>query len=263
MKAIEKAVLFQWFSLSTFNLREYEAAATLEHGGFNWIVPGKVLAFVCPSNEIILQGPITPERYVQIFLKLGVTCIVRLNNKTYDSSRFTRHGIKHKELYFIDGSVPSENIVRGFVETLEEENVVAVHCKAGLGRTGTLIGCYAMKHFAITAEEFISWCRICRPGSILGPQQQFLCDVQEWCKKWAAGQEGDFGQSVKSNNMQGEEGFKARFGDYGQASRLQLKSNSPKARNSQRPRLGLSPRIKNYQLGKAESQALFNGKMYK
>lgn len=45
---------------------------------------------------------------------------------------------------------------------------------AGLGRTGTLIGCYLMKHFRFTAAEAIAWIRICRPGSIIGPQQNFL-----------------------------------------------------------------------------------------
>ena len=45
---------------------------------------------------------------------------------------------------------------------------------AGLGRTGTLIGCYMMKHYQLTAAEVIAWIRICRPGSIIGPQQNFV-----------------------------------------------------------------------------------------
>jgi cell division cycle 14 len=51
-----------------------------------------------------------------------------------------------------------------------EPGALAIHCKAGLGRTGTLIGLYAMKHFKFPAADFIGWIRIARPGSILGPQ---------------------------------------------------------------------------------------------
>lgn len=56
---------------------------------------------------------------------------------------------------------------------------MAIHCKAGLGRTGTLIGLYAMKHFKFPAAAFIGWIRIARPGSILGPQQYYLLDVEK------------------------------------------------------------------------------------
>ncbi|KAF5911083.1 hypothetical protein HPG69_001048 [Diceros bicornis minor] len=50
------------------------------------------------------------------------------------------------------------------------------HLTAGLGRTGTLIACYVMKHYRFTHAEIIAWIRICRPGSIIGPQQHFLED---------------------------------------------------------------------------------------
>lgn len=49
------------------------------------------------------------------------------------------------------------------------EGKVAVHCKSGLGRTGTLIGMWIMKHFNMKAKDFIGWVRIVRPGSIHGP----------------------------------------------------------------------------------------------
>lgn len=53
-------------------------------------------------------------------------------------------------------------------------NNLIVGVSAGLGRTGTLIACYLMKHFRLTAAEAIAWIRICRPGSVIGPQQNFI-----------------------------------------------------------------------------------------
>jgi cell division cycle 14 len=54
-----------------------------------------------------------------------------------------------------------------------------VHCKAGLGRTASLIGLYCMKHYGFPAAAFIGWARIMRPGSVLGPQQHFLNEVED------------------------------------------------------------------------------------
>lgn len=49
-----------------------------------------------------------------------------------------------------------------------------VHCKAGLGRTGVLICAYMIKHFGFSAEEAMGYIRVCRPGSVIGPQQHYL-----------------------------------------------------------------------------------------
>jgi hypothetical protein len=44
------------------------------------------------------------------------------------------------------------------------QGVVAVHCRSGLGRTGTLIGLWLMRHRGFAAREAIAWVRIVRPG---------------------------------------------------------------------------------------------------
>jgi hypothetical protein len=40
-------------------------------------------------------------------------------------------------------------------------------------------------YYKFTAAEAIAWLRICRPGSVIGPQQQFLEEKQPWL--WAQG----------------------------------------------------------------------------
>lgn len=225
---LENAMRLGWFHPQTFNVSEYEFHERVENGDFNWIVPGKLLAFSSPSpTPTDEEGyrTFTPEDYVTLFRKLGVSAVVRLNKKTYEATRFTSQGINHYDLYFLDGSVPSEDIVLRFLAIAESERgAVAVHCKAGLGRTGTLIACYCMKHFSFPPAEFIAWIRICRPGSVLGPQQAYIISMSSKCQQW-----GEAARRRSSQLRDGEEPkcdmsstdlHKAANGDLGQAERL-------------------------------------------
>ena len=51
----------------------------------NWIIPGKFIAFSTPVDSAHPQElTFSPDYYVPIFKKIGVTMVIRLNNKEYD-----------------------------------------------------------------------------------------------------------------------------------------------------------------------------------
>ncbi|KAL7490356.1 hypothetical protein ACHAW6_016125 [Cyclotella cf. meneghiniana] len=178
---------------NTFNVEEYEYFEQVENGDLNWIVQNKILAFAGPQSQKLITPEgfcmLTPADYIPYFRKQNVKLVIRLNKKCYDERDFEKVGIRHVEHYYLDGSCPEMSILQSVISDMEsigDGEAMAIHCKAGLGRTGTCIGAYLMKHYRLTAREVIGWMRICRPGMVIGPQQHFLHDIEEIM--WQEGQ---------------------------------------------------------------------------
>eukprot|EP00291_Cryptomonas_curvata_P020098 CAMPEP_0172167516 /NCGR_PEP_ID=MMETSP1050-20130122/9623_1 /TAXON_ID=233186 /ORGANISM="Cryptomonas curvata, Strain CCAP979/52" /LENGTH=352 /DNA_ID=CAMNT_0012838331 /DNA_START=479 /DNA_END=1534 /DNA_ORIENTATION=+ len=202
LRGLEKASLAGLVRFKTpveeggFDIDEYEHYDDPINGDLHVVVPGKFVAFKGPVGDMPSDRlwcdkeqvrMFHPGYYLPTLRGMGVTTMVRLNEQLYDGTLFEEAGLRMEELYFDDCTTPPADVVLRFFQICEDagDGMIAVHCKAGLGRTGTLIALWLMKTHRFTAREAIGWLRVVRPGSVIGEQQQYLVDMQE--KMWRIG----------------------------------------------------------------------------
>lgn len=104
-------------------------------------------------------------------------------NEDYETRRFSNSkqewsdwGVTQLQLATIDfNNAPSQEMLQRGVEFIEEMNVheksVYVHCKAGRGRSTTLVACYLMKAKRLTPEGAHQFIKSKRPHIWLAPRQ--------------------------------------------------------------------------------------------
>ena len=69
----------------------------LKHGDLSWVVPDSIIAFPSPQDAYSMgtrvSNNVRPDDLINQFYDMNVKGIIRLNNKLYDASNFTRHSI--------------------------------------------------------------------------------------------------------------------------------------------------------------------------
>ena len=156
----------------------------------NWIIPGVMLAFKDPTINRTKENRSVSKAVIKELKRCGIKVIVRLNSndhnanyeyygKSYHPSDFKKEQFFHYDIPFRDVATPTTAQAHQFVNLCEKNGSgIAVHCHAGLGRTATMIGSYMIKHFNFTSRSMCGWLKMCRRGSVMGPQHFFLDKYQ-------------------------------------------------------------------------------------
>ena len=198
-RGLKRAIEQGLYLPSSFDAKEYLYYDA--NGDLHEVVKGKLFAFRGPvdpgwrsrrgrpSSSKVPSGTLHASDYTEVFRSLKITTIIRLNSSQYHSDVYTQAGFYHHDLVFPDCSLPPDSLVDAFLRIAEaRQGAIAVHCMAGLGRTGTMVGLYLMKHLGFSANEAMGWLRIARPGSVIGPQQQYLKDNE--ARMWSLKRSG-------------------------------------------------------------------------
>ena len=132
---------------------------------FGWVIPN-VLAGC--------RGPLLAEE-LEYLKDKGVKAIIRMERRTISGEGA---GLVDLAEFVPDFQPPTSAQMDRIIEFIDGQtqqgSPVAVSCRAGVGRTGTVLACYLI-HRGSTAEEALQKVRQLRPGSVESPFQQGVC----------------------------------------------------------------------------------------
>jgi atypical dual specificity phosphatase len=125
----------------------------------DWLVPDRLLGCGYPKTD----------RALQALQDQGVSVLVNLHERDHDPATLEPYGLTSVHIPIIDFSAPTPEQIEEALTAIDDAHAkgqrVAVHCGAGLGRTGTVLACYLVAHGA-DSRQAIHEVRQLRPGSI-------------------------------------------------------------------------------------------------
>ena len=142
---------------------------------FDWIVPGQVAAMAMPWPEDLEE-----------LRRRGITALLSLSERPVAEAA----GFARLSLPVRDFRAPTPGQLEAAVEFVETAvnagGACAVHCGAGLGRTGTVVAAWLVRR-GRSAQEAIAEVRRARPGSVETREQEAAVVAYENMRRGSLG----------------------------------------------------------------------------
>ncbi|MCB1216933.1 dual specificity protein phosphatase family protein [bacterium] len=145
--------------------------------GFEWIIKSRLAASDLPG----MQGPLEDD--MDFFGTMGIITIVTLTEKPVTPA-MDRFGFKVIHFPIPDMGVPRvedcNRLCRHLVMDMERGRPVLVHCKGGLGRTGTIVCAIKIVQGKSAADALADTRRINKFYVQSSQQEMFLNEFEEY-----------------------------------------------------------------------------------
>jgi len=156
--------------------RKVHGTVTGRPDKFSWLV----------DNKLAGSGIPTSIDEVQWVIEQGIKSIVTVREEPLDDDWVK--DVKYLHIMSNDMGVPEfvdlVSAVDFIHRRITNNEPVMVHCLAGLGRTGTLLACYLIKHQKMSADDATQKVREERPGSIQSyPQEEIIFRFEKFLKR--------------------------------------------------------------------------------